>query len=152
MKLTKRQLRGIIREATLTPSGGVFGSLENDELLPFKLQTTPSELKEIFAMIETSQIENVKQAVDLFNMLEGTDVEVWDGERAQEALETSGHSGAFRVDISGGDFVENVNGWTTPRLRNPPEYVHPFLVAVANQGYAIDEDLWGGLNSGWIYL
>ncbi len=140
MKITRRQLRKIIREAAQAGS------------LPFELQSSPADLKPIFEMIETAQMENLKSAIELFNMLEGTDVEVWDGERAQEALETSGHSGAFRVEIPGGDFVENVSGWTTPRHHHPPEYVHPFTIAMADYGYAVDEYLWRGLDYGWIYL
>ena len=90
-------------------------------------QSSPSDLKPIFEMIKTQDEDYIRQAVELFNSLEGTNVEVRYTNRTQASTSVT-------VEIPPAELEENVDGFVgttdTPRVW---EKVHPFTVAMAEE-------------------
>ena len=108
MKITKRQIRNILREA-------------------LQQQSSASDLEPIFELIKTQDEDYIRQAVELFNSLEGTNVEVQDTNRTRAATSVG-------VKIPPDEFIENVDGFVgdtdTPEIW---EKVHPFTVAMSKE-------------------
>jgi hypothetical protein len=91
------------------------------------LQSSPADLEPIFELIKTQDEDYIQQAVELFNSLEGTNVEVRYTNRAQASTSVT-------VEIPPDEFVENVDGFVgdtdTPEVW---EKVHPFTVAMSGE-------------------